>query len=164
MQSSFKEDENGELSEVRFGIPGDPMGKQRPKFSRVGQYVKTYTPGETVSYENMVKIIYQQAFGERRFGDNDMLIVRIQACFSPPKSVSKKKRELMLRDEIRPTKKPDFDNIGKIICDSLNKIAYRDDSQIVGAIVEKFYREFPGVAVLIRVLPKNKSGSYTVRE
>ena len=42
---------------------------------------------------------------------------------------------------IRPTKKPDFDNIAKIICDALNGIAYKDDASIVSAIVEKYYAD-----------------------
>jgi len=50
---------------------------------------------------------------------------------------------------IRPTKKPDIDNICKIICDSLNKIAYHDDSQIVDCQVRKFYSERPRVVVTI---------------
>lgn len=56
----------------------------------------------------------------------------------------------MLDRKIRPTKKPDWDNIGKIICDSLNGVAYRDDAQIVDSMVRKFYSETPRVVVSIR--------------
>ena len=56
----------------------------------------------------------------------------------------------MLEHKIRPTKKPDWDNIGKIICDSLNQIAYRDDAQIVDSQVRKFYSENPRVEVIIK--------------
>ena len=58
----------------------------------------------------------------------------VRAYKKEPKSVSKKKREAMLKGEIRPTKKPDWDNVGKIVADSLNNIAYDDDSQIVRAV------------------------------
>lgn len=45
----------------------------------------------------------------------------------------------MLAGQEQPTKKPDWDNIGKIICDALNGIAYADDSQIVlGQMVKKY--------------------------
>ena len=43
-----------DMKQIRFTIPGQPFGKQRPKFSRAGAYVKTYTPKETTSYENLV--------------------------------------------------------------------------------------------------------------
>lgn len=43
--------EDEAMRQIKFSVPGQPFGKQRPKFSRAGQYVKTYTPDETVSYE-----------------------------------------------------------------------------------------------------------------
>lgn len=62
-----------DMKQIRFSIPGQPFGKQRPKFSRAGAYVKTYTPKETTSYENLVKLFYNEAakgrmFPESRFG------------------------------------------------------------------------------------------------
>ena len=57
------------------------------------------------------------------------------------------------RGKERPTRKPDFDNIGKIICDALNGIAYRDDAQIVDALVRKFYSDTPRVIVEISDIP-----------
>ena len=141
-----------EIRQIKFSIPGQPFGKQRPKFSRAGNYVKTYTPNETVSYENLVKLMYQQAAEGKLFSEDAMLDVRITAYYEIPKSISKKKRKAMLEHKIRPAKKPDWDNVGKIVCDSLNKVAYRDDSAVVDAQVRKFYSENPRVDVTIRVI------------
>lgn len=66
-----------------------------------------------------------------------------------PKSKPKKWQRLALAGKIRPTKKPDFDNIGKIVADSLNGIAYRDDSAIVDGWVRKFYGEQPKLIVVL---------------
>lgn len=88
-----------------------------------------------------------------QFPDDAMLSVRIFAYLSIPKSVSKKKRTAMLEGLIRPTKKPDHDNIGKIVCDALNGIAYRDDAQIVDSLVRKFYSDKPCVLVEISDIP-----------
>lgn len=140
------------LRQIRFTIPGEPFGKQRPKFSRVGNYVRTYTPDETTSYESLVKLMYQQAAKGKKFPEDAMFDVRVIAYYDIPKSISKKKRRLMLEHKLRPTKKPDWDNVGKIICDSLNKIAYHDDSAVVDAQVRKFYSETPRVEVLIKVV------------
>ncbi len=148
--------EDDAMRQIKFSVPGQPFGKQRPKFSRAGQYVKTYTPDETVSYENLVKLMYQQTAKGRMFKDEDMLDVRVIAYYEIPKSVSKKKRKLMLEHKIRPAKKPDWDNIGKIICDSLNKVAYHDDAAVVDAQVRKFYSEQPRVDVTIRVVRPNE--------
>jgi len=76
--------------------------------------------------------------------------MRIMAFFEPPKSASKVKRVQMIYGLIHPIKKPDADNIAKIIADSLNHLAYRDDSQIVEMAVQKRYAETPYVYVQIR--------------
>ena len=55
----------------------------------------------------------------------------VTAFFEPPKSISKKKRAEMLEGKIWPAKKPDSDNIAKVVLDALNGIAYHDDTQII---------------------------------
>ena len=45
----------------------------------------------------------------------------------------------MLDKEINTTKKPDIDNIVKIVLDSMNRIAFKDDNQITKLEVEKKY-------------------------
>lgn len=135
---------------VSFYIPGEPKGKGRPQFSKVGKFVKARTPDDTVIYENLVKMEYQKQCGNAKFEDDDMLEMRIYAYYSIPKSVSKKKREQMLSGAIRPTKKPDMDNVVKVIADSLNNLCYHDDTQIVDAFVRKYYSDRPRVSVVIQ--------------
>ena len=65
------------MRQIKFTVPGPPFGKQRPKFSRAGEYVKTYTPDKTVNYENLVKLMYQQAAKGRMFSEDAALDVRI---------------------------------------------------------------------------------------
>lgn len=138
------------MDEIRFTIPGRPFGKQRPRVVKKGRFSSAYTPKETVQYENLVKLHFQQEAHGEMFPYDAMLDVRIFAFYEIPKSTSKKKKEAMLAREIRPTKKPDFDNIGKIICDSLNLVAYHDDSAVVDAQIRKFYSEQPRVEVVIK--------------
>lgn len=132
---------------VKFTILGPPIGKGRPRFTREG---RTYTTEKTASYENLVKLEYEQQCRGYRFPDDAQLDIRITAYFGIPKSVSKKKRAEMLAHKIRPKKVPDWDNIGKIVADSLNKIAYHDDSQVVDGQVRKFFGETPKVVVVIQ--------------
>lgn len=139
---------------IKFTVLGDPTGKGRPRFSTVCGHVKTRTPENTVLYENLVKTEYRQQVG-KKFPDDAMLDFRVMAFYSVPKSVSKKKRAAMLEHRIRPTKKPDWDNIGKTVCDALNGIAYRDDAQVVDSMVRKFYSENPRVEVSIADIPLN---------
>lgn len=138
--------------QVRFTVWGEPNGKARPRFSRVGNFTKTYTPQKTVAYENLIKMEYGRQCGAVKFGKDEMLDLRVFAYLSIPKSTSNRKRQLMLDGKIRPTKKPDFDNIAKIVGDSLNKIAYHDDAQVVDSMVRKFYSENPRVVITIQTI------------
>ena len=83
--------------------------------------------------------------------------VKITACFSIPESAAKKRRAMMIAGDIAPTKKPDFDNIQKIICDALNGVAYHDDSQIVKADIEKVYSTTPHVEVNVAAWAKEEN-------
>ena len=77
------------------------------------------------------------------------LCLSVSVYMKIPESTSKKRKTLMLADEIRPTKKPDADNILKAILDGLNTVAYHDDAQIVDLIVRKFYSDKPRCVVSI---------------
>lgn len=117
-----------------INIPGKPIGKARPKFSRQGNFVKTYTPEKTVNYENWVKMCWMNSGQEKMRGN---IIAVIVARFMIPQSFSKKKRNEL--NEKPCPKKPDCDNIAKSILDALNGIAYDDDAQIVDLSVSKVY-------------------------
>ena len=131
---------------IQFEILGKPMGKQRP---RLGKYW-TYTPDKTVNYENLVKLSFMNKY--KNFTPIEKPIkATIKAYFTVPQSYSqKKKRELITQASY--THKPDSDNIAKIVLDSLNTIAYKDDSQISKLIVSKEYAEQDKVIVEIEEL------------
>ena len=65
--------------------------------------------------------------------------MHITAYFEIPKSYTKGKRLAAEHNEILPTKKPDADNICKVVCDALNKTAYDDDTQIVALSIIKLW-------------------------
>lgn len=132
-----------------FTILGEPKGKQRPKFTSIAGHPRAITPQQTAHYENLVRMEYQAQCGNAYFPDKEPLYVLIDSFMAAPQSASKKKLRAMLAEILRPLKKPDFDNIGKIICDSLNGIAYHDDSQIVDGRVRKFFSDRPRVVVTI---------------
>lgn len=136
---------------VQFSIPGEPQGKERPRFSYRGQ--NTYTPAKTQNYERLVALQYK-SHCRYKFDEKVPLLVGIRAYFSIPKSVSKKVAADMRNNKIRPTKRPDVDNIIKIILDSLNDVAYHDDAQVVECVVLKFYSDNPKVDVTIQNIEK----------
>lgn len=78
--------------------------------------------------------------------------MHIRAYYVIPASASKKRQAAMEAGEIRPVKKPDADNIIKVVADSLNQIAYRDDADLVKVELEKFYFWQPRIEVEIKSL------------
>lgn len=128
-----------------FVIEGEPQGKGRARHANGHEY----TPEKTVLYENLVKMLYWQECGKPMYEKGVPLVMHITAFYGIPNSVSNKKRQAMLNEEILPTKKPDIDNLCKVIMDSLNKVAYYDDAQIVKGIQSKFYSDYPRVFVQI---------------
>ena len=135
---------------VKFTVLGQPEGKGRPRFRKAGRFVQTYTPDKTAAYENLVKLEYRRQCRDFKFDEKTPLDARITAYYGVPKSASKKAKQEMLEHKIRPTKKPDSDNVVKAILDSLNDVAYHDDVQVVDCQVRKFYSENPRVVVTIQ--------------
>lgn len=133
-----------------FTVMGEPRGKQRAKTYRKGNFTRTVTPEQTVIYENLIAMEYRRQCRDFRFEDKSMLAITIEAHFSIPKSTSKKNRALMIERVQRPVKKPDGDNIIKVVCDALNGIAYHDDAQIVDMIIRKYYAESPKLVISLR--------------
>lgn len=133
---------------MKFTVPGEPQGKGRPRVVRNGAFTRTYTPEKTASYENLVKLEFQRQCPGQYIGDAP-ISMRMVCYYGLASSDGKRKRQAKLESVIRPTKKPDIDNCIKIIADSLNGLAYRDDTQIVSVTAEKRYAEIPRVEVEI---------------
>lgn len=127
------------MNELYFRIPGEPTGKARPRVVRG----HAFTPEKTVMYENLVKTCYPGPVFE------GPVSVRITAVFGVPKSAGKARRAAMLDGAVPPVKRPDCDNIGKIVCDGLNGAAWHDDAQVVALTVRKIWGPAGEVRVCI---------------
>ena len=113
-------------------VEGTIRGKQRPRFNtKTG---RAFTSNQTINYEHWVKQCYIEQSNKLLQGS---IRVRIEIYYSVPKSYSKRKIEVIKDGTDYPMKKPDCDNVVKIVLDSLNKIAYDDDKQVVELTVLK---------------------------
>lgn len=136
---------------IVFVIPGVPVGKGRPKFARRGNFVTTYTPEKTASYENLVKVKAEEAMQGREVIEGAVEVV-IWLFVTPPASWSQKKQRAALEHEILPTSKPDVDNVIKGIFDACNDIVWRDDKQACDLTVRKRYATTPRATVEVRAI------------
>lgn len=133
------------MKSTKFTIPGKPQGKGRPRFSSRSGHA--YTPAQTADYENKVRLYYSRQTRCTPLQGN--IRADITAYFPIPKS-TRKAKAIQLAEEHTPCpKKPDADNIAKIILDSLNGLAYTDDSAVIYLTVGKLYGNTPRVEVTL---------------
>lgn len=138
----------------RFVVHGSPVGKARPRAAVINGFARVHNTKENQQYESYVIDQYLSQIGEVEHVG--MIKISILVYYSIEKAHYKKKglNAVGLEKEknvIRPTKKPDIDNIAKIIMDALNGVAYKDDAQVVGLTVEKYYfNGLPSVEIEIR--------------
>lgn len=138
---------------IHFEVPMVPIGKGRPKFSTFGGHVRAITPSKTRNAEGIIKLFAEHAMAGRDLIQGPVYL-EIIAIFPVPASYSNVKRQACLMGDIFPTKKPDMDNIGKLVCDALNNIVFEDDVQIVRLNARKIYGE--KARLLITVTPINQ--------
>jgi Holliday junction resolvase RusA-like endonuclease len=142
-----------------FVVYGEPFGKQRPKASVFGGHAHVYTPKKTATYESYVRDAYLSGHSGSPVIDG-AFSVSIKAVFGHPKGDFNSKGGLNKRGREKEAsgclKKPDCDNIAKIILDPLNGVAFRDDSGCVSLTVTKEYGPTPMVEVLIRPISGRK--------
>lgn len=117
-----------------FEVPG-VRGKGRPRFTRMGI---AYTDKKTVEYEKLIKNSYLK---HTNYISNKSVRMSMYVCFSPNKSDTKKNKALKLSNAFKPKKKPDADNVVKVVLDALNKVAYHDDTQVNEIHVIRHYDE-----------------------
>ncbi len=134
---------------VTFKVDGDPVGKQRARYAKRGNFVQTYTPDKTRNYESSIKEAAIQAMGSNEILETPVnLYLYIRAPI--PKSLPKKRLEACLNGLEKPIKKPDASNVLKSVEDAMNGVVYKDDSQIVNIHVTKVYSSQSGIDVCVK--------------
>lgn len=136
------------MSAVHFHVPGQPVGKGRPRIGKVGAHARMFTPAKTVSYEGLVAHAAFLAMRGNGLIDGPVQVHMRLDC-QIPASWSAKKQAQAAAGQIRPTTKPDADNVVKAIFDAINGVVWKDDVQVVELSVSKRYSMAPGVAVRI---------------
>lgn len=136
-------------------VSGEPVAKGRPRMTTIGGSARAYTPAKTRKAEERVAALWQGECVEQGVP----IMVTVKAYHERPKAHRLVSGQLSKAGEasVFPTKRPDLDNIVKLILDGLNGVAFHDDSQIVNLIAERRWTalgEEPGVQVVVqRVSP-----------
>ena len=133
---------------VEFFVPGQPVGKGRPRATVRAGRARLYTPAKTEKYEARVALFAQQAMAGRPVMAGPVAL-SVTALFPIPPSWPKKRQAAARAGTEQHTKRPDADNCAKAILDGLNGVVWKDDSQVVTLSIEKRYSDRPGVLVTV---------------
>ena len=125
---------------IHVEVPGDPVGKQRPRFARIGNTaIRAFTPAKTKAYEAKVGLLAMS----KRTGTimEGPVSVSIVAVFKRPQRLKRRKDPdaLILYDG-----RVDLDNVIKAVLDGLNGVIYVDDKQVVKIAAASYYSEKAG--------------------
>lgn len=130
-------------------IPGQPVGKARARVAVRNGKAHAYTPERTANWEGVAAAWMRSQWGRRK-PLSGAVVLRITALFGRP-------GRLDYHDSppgrLLHTDKPDWDNLGKIVSDAMQKArVVNDDCQVCCANVTKYYvarGEKPSVTVVV---------------
>ena len=120
------------MQSIYFVVYGKPQGKARPRLTRDGH---AYTPKSTRMYETHIR----NTFRRETLGAYDLtpafpagtpVRLTVRVFHAMPASASRIRKQEMLDGTAPCTRKPDLDNVLKVVADALNGWAYEDDSQL----------------------------------
>ena len=85
------------MRSVTFQVPGKPQGKARARtyYNPASKKHVSHTPDNTVLYENLIKDQFLNHADGFYMERGTPVTLRIVARFLPPKSVSKKKSQML---------------------------------------------------------------------
>lgn len=134
----------------------EPRGQGRPRFRTIqckngAGVAATYKAREDVAYEKAVRDAYLLEHGGKK-PLGGPLTVTITAFLPIPKSETLRSKQLMRDGWLKPTKKPDIDNIAKAVLDALNGVAWVDDKQICALSAAKYYADSENAGLAVSII------------
>lgn len=127
-------------------IPSEPIGKQRARGKNF------YTPPETRRFEDLIQNHAREAMDGCEPVEFAIKL-DIRFLLSVPASWPKWKRTAAYQGLVKPTSRPDLDNLTKAIMDGFNGVVWRDDAQVFKAQTEKVYSACPETVVTVKGVP-----------
>tara|TARA_B100000029_G_scaffold241014_2_gene238216 strand:+ start:7251 stop:7688 length:438 start_codon:yes stop_codon:yes gene_type:complete len=123
------------MKELTVMIPGEPVSQGRPRFSTYGGFPRAYDPKKSKEGKQSVRFFVSKAMEEQGIDTlTGPIMMQVQFGIKLPKSQERKRTP---RPRIWRVKKPDLDNLIKLVKDGCSGIVFLDDNQIVKVAAEK---------------------------
>ena len=140
------------MKQIRFWVPGDVQPQGRPRASRTPTGINMRDDPKSSAYKSVIKLHFNKLHVKEMLEGPLCMKVTVYRKMTKKIAQSATKRQMAIDGIIRPDTRPDTDNYAKTFMDALNGIAYKDDSQIVTLLAEKFYGEEAGAFIEIQTL------------
>lgn len=123
------------MKELTVTIPGEPVSQGRPRFSTHGGFPRAYDPKKSKEGKQSVRFFVAKAMEDQGIDVlTGPIMLQVQFGIKLPKSQERKRTP---KPRIWRVKKPDLDNLIKLVKDGCSGIAFLDDNQIVKVSAEK---------------------------
>ena len=149
------------MSGLRIIIPGDPIPKGRPRARIVTPkgkkpFVSVYSDSQTEKEERRIR---WEAAAVMASSDKALYTTPVKLYFEfympIPSSFSKRQLQQIEQGLLFPAKRPDIDNLEKLIMDAFNGVVYDDDKQVIEKYSIKKYSKNPGTIVTVTEIGLN---------
>ena len=134
---------------VKFTIPGEPVAQGRPRSSTRGGFARAYDPKKSKDAKGVIRMYAEDAMiGQEPLSGPIAMVVKFGIAL--PKSQYRKRKPVQKTWRV---KKPDLDNLVKLVKDACSGVVFLDDNIIVRTVAEKIQcgqNEPPFTNVLFR--------------
>lgn len=120
---------------IKFIVPGEPKAQGRPRFARMGNFVRAYDPKVSGDFKSRIAFFAKES---GVISTDEAVTLQIDVYVKRPKARCRKSDSTI---RLPCSKRPDVDNYAKAVMDALTGIAWKDDGQIQELTVRKYYHE-----------------------
>jgi Holliday junction resolvase RusA-like endonuclease len=121
---------------ITFEVSGNPVPQPRARISTRGGFGRAYTPGDHPIHAYRAAVAAAARAAGAEPSDAVPITLIVDLVFARPQSHYRKSG---LRSDAPKLPRPDCSNVLKGIEDSLNGVAWIDDTQVGKVIVEKSF-------------------------
>jgi Holliday junction resolvase RusA-like endonuclease len=143
-------DDQGVIQQAFLDLRIMPVPKERPRVvkNKHSGKIMSFTPQRTAAFHAQVHRVVDQVMFNQPLMDGPL---RVDMSFKMPvpKSWPNWKKSAALSGVIRPTGRPDMDNLEKALLDAFNQHLIADDSLVIERYARKIYSQDAGIEVRV---------------
>jgi len=138
--------------DYKLTVLGDPKAQGRPRARNAGKFIQVYDDPKSRKAKDSIQAVIQNeapiALLDCPQVDLAFYLPRPKAHYGTGRNVAKLKNSAPTLH----TKKPDIDNLRKLVMDAMTNVFWRDDSLVCIGTTTKEYSDKPRTEIYIKIL------------